>query len=585
MKTNETENDYSQLISFIDILNNTSSASLPGLLEPVFDVPGGLLSLALNNLFVNLDAYNGSAHNFYLYDRDDTGRFTHIHWDTNEAFARFLMFMSHMDDPLELDPFWMPVSMGPPPPQEEDRPLMENLWAVDSYNREYLRDLADMLRNGFDYTAMYTRINELADIIRTDVYTDTNKMYSDSQFEANLHSNIQDGMDTIYGLSYFVNQRADYMDDRLDDYAEKSDVQLNELMSVNTGTHQDDAGDYDPWVEIYNLGPGLVHLSGLYLTDTTGNPTKWALPSINLDDGEFQVIWMDNETSEGSDHAGFTLNASGGTLYLYQNGSTLIDSITYPELSADNAYARLPNGDGEWETTNQPTPEATNLPSIEPVTLYINEFMADNDNTVEDPDEPGAYEDWFEIYNSGDTVCVLSGMYLTDDLTEPTKYQIPLGVTIAANGYLIFWADDDSEQGSTHTNFKLSAGGEQIGLFGTDNNLNQAVDVITYESQTTDVSYGRCPDGSEIWEFLDSASPGSVNCPSPTALPSATPTITPTSIPTSTPSITPTSTPSPHSTNTPTSTPFSPPIPASNSLTLVLMILIISSFLVCKTNR
>ena len=37
-----------------------------------------------------------------------------------------------------------------------------------------------------------------------------------------------------------------------------------------------------------------------------------------------------------------------------------------------------------------------------PPTLYINEYMADNDAVIEDPDEPLAFEDWIEIYNAGD---------------------------------------------------------------------------------------------------------------------------------------------------------------------------------------
>ena len=94
LKTNETADDYSQLIEFIDILNNQSPVDFPTLLEPVFDVQNALAGLALNNLFVNLDSYNGSAHNYYVYDRDDSGKITHIHWDTNEAFGRFLMGVS-----------------------------------------------------------------------------------------------------------------------------------------------------------------------------------------------------------------------------------------------------------------------------------------------------------------------------------------------------------------------------------------------------------------------------------------------------------------------------------------------------------
>ena len=108
LKTNEDLNDYSQLIEFINILNNQSPVDFPTLLEPVFDVQTALAGLALDNLFVNLDSYLAVAHNYYLYDRDESGKMTHIHWDTNESFGRFLLGVSGSQDPLELDPFWLP---------------------------------------------------------------------------------------------------------------------------------------------------------------------------------------------------------------------------------------------------------------------------------------------------------------------------------------------------------------------------------------------------------------------------------------------------------------------------------------------
>ncbi len=81
---------------------------------------------------------------------------------------------------------------------------MENLWANDDYSNDYLCDLQQMLDSGFDETTMEARIDELADLIRTDLYADPNKLYSNAQFETNLYNNIQDGRDTIYGLRYFV---------------------------------------------------------------------------------------------------------------------------------------------------------------------------------------------------------------------------------------------------------------------------------------------------------------------------------------------------------------------------------------------
>jgi hypothetical protein len=102
-------------------------------------------------------------------------------------------------------------------------------------------------------------------------------------------------------------------------------------------------------------------------------------------------------------------------------------------------------------------------------------------------------------------------MYLTDDAAEPTQWQIPSGVAIGPGAYLLFWADDDEDQGDTHTNFKLSADGEFIGLYESDSNGNVAVDGLAFGAQETDDSYGRCPDGASSWAIMAPATPGASN--------------------------------------------------------------------------
>jgi len=143
--------------------------------------------------------------------------------------------------------------------------------------------------------------------------------------------------------------------------------------------------------------------------------------------------------------------------------------------------------------------------------LYINELMAENDTTIVDPDGGGGYPDWLELFNAGDSPIDLSGMYLTDDPEEPTMWQIPPGVSIGIGEYLLFWADDDEEQGLTHTNFKLSNDGESVGLYNTDANSNTIIDLVTFGAQTSDVSYGRYPDGADYWTAMTVPTPGSGN--------------------------------------------------------------------------
>ncbi len=632
LKTNETANDYSQLIAFIDVLNNTSPEDFPTALEPLFDVADGLQGLALNNLFVNLDAYNGSAHNYYVYDRDDTGQITHIPWDTNESFGRFLMFVAQDEDPLKLDPFWLPTPMMPG--EDEERPLMENLWANADYGNDYLCDLQQMLDSGFDVTTMETRINELADLIRTDLYADPNKLYSNTEFETNLYTNIQDGRDTIYGLRYFVQERADYLQTELATYSldctlDMADLSgtlfINEFMADNETTLEDpdEADSYPDWIELYNAGATDIDLQNLYLTDDLTAPTQHAITqSLVISAGGYLLLYADNDTEQGANHLEFKLSSGGEDLAIFNtDGATLIDSYTFGEQTPDISEGRCPDGGATWIFCASATPGASNEPcSAAPVisdvshtptaptasdavtvtavisdvglvdsatlwystgesftatamiggwhggtlviggsgvysavipaqpnntsvdyyisatndagfsttspstapadvynyvvgyeapNLYLNELMADNDTTLEDPDEAGGYPDWIELYNPGTESIDLGGLYLTDDLTDPTQFQIPAGVSIPGGGFLLFYADNDTDQGNQHTNFKLSADGESVALFGADG-ITQ-IDAVTFTIQTTDIAYGRQTDGVGGWDIMCEATPGSSN--------------------------------------------------------------------------
>jgi len=141
-----------------------------------------------------------------------------------------------------------------------------------------------------------------------------------------------------------------------------------------------------------------------------------------------------------------------------------------------------------------------------PPPVVINEFLADNESANQD--EAGEYDDWLELYNAGSTTAVLDGMYLTDDLSEPRKWQISAGTAIPPGGHLLVWCDEDAGQGPLHANFKLNRGGEEIGLFADDAHGNVPLDSVVFGPQQEDVSYGRQPDGSDNWELFDPPTPG-----------------------------------------------------------------------------
>ena len=141
------------------------------------------------------------------------------------------------------------------------------------------------------------------------------------------------------------------------------------------------------------------------------------------------------------------------------------------------------------------------------IPLVINEFMASNSDFQRDPQ--GEFDDWLEIYNYGTSAVDLGSMYLTDDLSVPTKWQLPNAFTLDPGNYLLIWADNDTTEDGLHANFKLNAGGEEIGLFEADGST--LIDSITYGEQTGDVSYGRFPDAADNWYFFATPTPGSEN--------------------------------------------------------------------------
>jgi hypothetical protein len=138
-------------------------------------------------------------------------------------------------------------------------------------------------------------------------------------------------------------------------------------------------------------------------------------------------------------------------------------------------------------------------------TVVINEFMAVNDSTIQN--DNGNYTDWIELYNTADYSIDLSGMFLTDNLTS-YRWQFPNDTVIQAHGYLLVWADANVMLNGLHTNFKLDANGETIGLYATDGSL---MDSVAFGEQIADISYGRTVDGGSSWAYITEPTPGEAN--------------------------------------------------------------------------
>jgi hypothetical protein len=148
---------------------------------------------------------------------------------------------------------------------------------------------------------------------------------------------------------------------------------------------------------------------------------------------------------------------------------------------------------------------------VQPQNLFINELMAANQSGVED--NAGELEDWFEIYNPNNFDVNIGGYYFSDNAEVPTKWIVPTSfpdsVIVPANGWLLFWADDDEEQGVLHTNFRLSNNGEYLGFFSPDG--FSMVDEIAWAYIAPDTSLGRITDGAQQWVYFSGPTPEASN--------------------------------------------------------------------------
>jgi len=151
--------------------------------------------------------------------------------------------------------------------------------------------------------------------------------------------------------------------------------------------------------------------------------------------------------------------------------------------------------DGDTE----PQPEPPAGPDI-----VLNELLAANTATLSD--EFSDYDDFVELANGGAEAAATAGLFLTDDLGVRNRWPLP-DTTLPAGGILLIWADGEPAEGRWHATFRLSADGEEVGLFyGSGLAL---VDSTTFGPQRPDTSLARTPAGD--WVLDPTPTPGRSN--------------------------------------------------------------------------
>ncbi len=441
---------WQELIWFLDTLKNSNEN-----LDKVLNIDRHLWFLAFSNLLVNLDGPINNPQNYYMYE-DDASRFNPIPWDLNESFGVYANHQTlgqlQTSQLQQLSPY---ANIN-----ESQFPIISKVLNNDTYGKMYVAHMKTILSDYFDNGFYRTRALEIQAIIDTDVQADANKFFTYANFVSNIDNSVgggnRPGSQSTIGIAELMEARTTYLNSLSDFQASGplvSSVQLNPSNpSPNT----------DVWITASIENAESVQLA--YRSSLTSPFEKMDM----LDDGN------NNDGSAGDGVYGVAV-PTGNVGFKYYLFAENVNAATFlPEHAANEFY----------------TLAVSNY-------LVVNEFMASNETTV--PDSDGEYEDWIELYNNSDEDINLNGYFLSDDGNEIAQWVFP-DTSIAANEYLIIWADKDEDQQGLHASFKLSSSGETIYLSDSDTTI---VDEISYTDQTTDISTGRYPNGTGSFIQMD----------------------------------------------------------------------------------
>lgn len=330
-------------------------------------------------------------------------------------------------------------------------------------------------------------------------------------------------------------------------------IVFNEYLAANAFGIEDEDGDHEDWIELYNGGPTSVDLAGYGLSDDNGDPFRWTFPRAVIAPAAFLTIFAsDKDRRVWAGHLETVIDQGDGWKYRVGTSEppptwrTLgFDDSTWNQGASGFGY-----GDGD---------DATIVPNT--ISLYLRkQFTIDTPSDIvyillhvdyddafvaylndveiaramigapgDHPpfDQPAAGEHEAVMYQglppevfpvAGDPAVllrpganVLAIQVHNVALSSPDLSLIPF-LTLAMVTRPPNPAGTPEVLGlhlpNLHTNFKIDPLGEPLNL---RNPTGQLVDGINTGVMVTDVSRGRSPDGSASWLFFVEPTPGQTN--------------------------------------------------------------------------
>jgi len=248
LKTNEDENDWSDLVNLVDKLFSVPQPELRDSLETIFNSSSHILAWSVNNVTHNWDSYLSNGRNYYLYSNSSTGLFDWISSDVSLTLGGF--------------------GRGPHLSLYETpsiHPLHVRMLQEPKYRSEYVTNVGRLVRHDFQSALWDPRIDELAAFIREDYLADPRRQYNDGEFTQG-----------ILDLKDWIRIRVEDIERQIDiELMDK--IVINEVMYDPNPTSEGEVVEY---VELYNSLPADQDIGDWSFNDGVSHtfPPETVLP-------------------------------------------------------------------------------------------------------------------------------------------------------------------------------------------------------------------------------------------------------------------------------------------------------------------
>ena len=485
LKSKDTPESWQDLIKLCKTLDGIPKEKVSSV-DSILSIDRALWFLALDNVLIDSDGYYSRGSDYVIYQEPQFGRFHVLPYDNNETF-RFpggggppgSGIRGEQPSGVQLNPFSGEY--------DDMKPLLSRLLADPEISSRYAAHVRTIVDEWLNWKKIGPISNQYYKLIDEEIEKDTRKHSSYADFILNMTDTLDAGRRPLPGLKSFVEERRTYILSLPEFKKPTPKIESVKLAAIN-GKASALPAKKPVYVQAKISGNVKAQRVMLYHAAAALAPFQ-RLPM--MDDGKHQ----DGAAGDGLYGGAVPAQDAGTHVHYY------VEARADESVGSTVFYPRT--------AESKPLDFYIPIPDAPKTNLVINELMASNASAIQDPQQE--YEDYVEIYNKGAKMIDLSGLYLSDNKTDPLKWKFPAGSRIAPNGYLVIWLDEDSlDQPGLHANFKLSKSGETLMLIEQQNGKIRLLDAVKFGPQKADQAYGRLPDGSQRLQAIQ-ATPSKQN--------------------------------------------------------------------------